>query len=142
MRYFTKEWYLKCQTAPQMKELRDVVEIFQKESAKEDLPQHLREDFMFHDGEILKFETGTDCVIEIESPFSQYHKIRFCNAVMKQELPSIGAIWLYEELYKNKSGIGYEAHILFLKMIKPNHKIILSSDLFETKIICSDILVE
>lgn len=32
---------------------------------------------------------------------------------MKQEPPVVGAVWLYRELYRHKSGRGYEAHILF-----------------------------
>lgn len=147
MRYFTKEWFLKCQIYPQTKalkdELNDAAAAFHAAQSKDDLPSLLRRELMLHDGEVSNIETAADCVVEVNnSPYAVHQKIRFTNALVKQALPPIGAIWLYEELYRHKRGVGYEVHILFHKPMPPKHKAILASDLFETKIICDDIVFE
>ncbi len=146
MRYLTKDWYLKCQIYPQTKELKEeldnAVNAYHIDQGNEKLPTDLCKKLMFHDGIISKIETGTDIIIEIESPYSEYNRITFQNAVVKQEIPPVAASWLYEEIYPHKSGVGYEVHILLFKMMKSNHKKVLKSDLFETKIICKDILFE
>lgn len=144
MRYLTKEWYIRCQSYPKPheleKELRGISESCRRAREKEDLPDNLRRGFMFHDGDILEIVTGKDFIIHIDSPFSNYHTITFLDAAVKQEPPPAGALWLYEELYRHKSGVGYEAHILSQKASGPRHKKVLASDLFDTKIICRDIL--
>ncbi len=146
MRYLTKDWYLKCQIYPQTAALKEELEKTENscraELVKQNLPADLRGKFMFHDGNVSQVKTGTDFTMEISSPYSEYHRIIFRNAVLKQDMPPVGATWLYEELYRHKSGVGYEAHILFFKMMKPRHKTILDSDLFETRIICEDIVFE
>ncbi len=146
MRYLTRDWYLKCQTYPRTqaldKELKEIEGAYRVAQDREQLPTSLRKGFVFHDGVISKIVVGKDCTIEISSPYSPYHKVIFRDALIKQELPPVGATWLYEELYNHKSGTGYEAHILSFRMMGPSHKGILESDLFETKIICSDIEFE
>ncbi len=146
IRYLTKDWYLKCQIYPQTQglkeELDNAVNAYRTEQEKIKIPPDLCRKLMFHDGNISKIEIGTDCTIEIESPYSEHNRIIFINAIIQQELPPVGATWLYEEIYFHKSGVGYEVQILSFKMMKPNHKKILKSDLFETKIICKDILFE
>lgn len=145
MRYLTKDWYMRCQSYPKSheleKELSGISESCRQAREKEDLPDRLRQGFMFHDGDVLAVSAGKDLIIRIKSPFSDYHTITFIDAVVKQEPLPVGAWWLYEELYRHKSGVGYEVHILSLKASGPRHKKVLASDLFDTKIICSDILL-
>lgn len=137
MRYLTKEWYMLCQTFPMPPELQKKLDgisaAYRQAWENEKLPDRLCRDFMFHDGEVLAVIAGTDFVIQIKSPFSDYHKITFLDAEVKQEPPPIGAWWLYEELYHRKSGAGYEAHILFSRK---------ADELFDTIIVCRDILFE
>ena len=146
MRYMTKEWYMLWQTYPMPDKLRTelggVSALYREAQTRETLPEKLRQNFGFHDGEVLEVAAGTDFVIRLKSPYSDYQKITFQDAIVKQEMPPVGAWWLYEELYCHKSGVGYEAHILFHKASGPRHKKILLSDLFDTKIICGDILFE
>lgn len=145
MRHLTKDWYLKCQIYPQTKALKEeldhAVSAYRAEQDRANLPTELRRKFLFHDGIISKIEIGTDCIIEVDSPYSECHRIVFCDAIVKQELPPVGASWLYEELYRHKSGVGYEVHILSFQMQKPSHKAVLETDLFDTKIICTDIVL-
>lgn len=146
MRYLTKDWFMRMQTYPMPEELKKklngIAAFYQEAQNKELLSDVLRRDFMFHDGEVLEITAGADFIVHIKSPFSSYHKITFREASIKQEIPPVGAVWLYQELYRHKSGNGYEAHILFYKRSKPEHKKILTSDLFNMKIICKDILLE
>lgn len=137
MRYLTKEWYKLCQTWPMTDELRkrrdDISAAYRQAWEREQLPDHFNQNFMFHDGIVQKITTGTDFIIQIDSPFSNYHKITFLDAKVKQEPPPTGAWWLYEELYRRKNSAGYEAHILFSKG---------ADELFDTIVICRDILLE
>ena len=146
MRHLTKEWYMLSQTYPRPDELKKkldgIAASCREAQDREALPEKLRQNFMFHDGEVLEVRADTDFVIRLKSPYSDYHKIIFQDAVVKQEMPPVGAWWLYEELYRHKSGVGYEAHVLFYKATGLRHKKILASDLFDTKIICRDILFE
>ena len=146
MRYLTKDWFMSTQTYPMPDELKkrsdEIMASYREAQDKELLPDTLRREFMFHDGEVLAIAAGADFVVQIKSPFSDHHKITFREASVKQEIPPVGAMWLYQELYRHKSGDGYEAHILFYKHSKPEHKKVLTSDLFDTKIICKDILLE
>lgn len=145
MRYLTKDWFILCQTYPMPDELKKKMEgavaSCREAQNRERLPDKLREDFMFHDGEVLGISAGTDLTIRIKSPYSNHHKITFLDAAVKQELPPVGATWLCEELYRHKSGVGYEAHILFQKVPKMERKIS-AAHLFDAKIICKDILFE
>ena len=57
---------------------------------------------------------------------------------MKQEPPRVGAVWLYRELYRHKSGRGYEAHILFEAPAGPVYRKICAAALIDTRIICDE----
>lgn len=83
--------------------------------------------------------TGTDLTLRIDSPFSEYHTVTFRSAKMKQEPPVVGAVWLYRELYRHKSGRGYEAHILFEAPAGPVYRKICAAALIDTRIICDEI---
>ena len=126
MRYFTKEWYALCQEygstfhdkarkAVLQKQLDAISEAYRRATERERLPQNMRESFTFHD---------------VNSPFSPYNRIIFRNAMVKQDIISIGSVWLYEELYHH--ALGYEAHILCGS----------KSGLLDTKIICTEIIIE
>lgn len=140
MRYFTKEWYELCQVygrtfdgkkeAALKKQLDGVSAAFQAAIKKENLPEDLWEKFSFHDGDIRDIQEGSDYIVVVDSPFSGYHKVTFRDAAVKQDRIPVGAVWLYEELYRH--ALGYEAHILCQK----------GWDLYDTKIICSEILFE
>ena len=143
MRYFTKEWYLACQTVPMTealwKQLREAGAAYRAVQAREAIPDELRQRFHFHDGVVREVRAGTDYTLRIDSPFSDYHTVTFHNALLRQEQPPAGAVWLYEELYRHKSGTGYEAHILFDAPSGPVHSKTRASDLIDLKIICSAI---
>ena len=144
MRYLTKEWFLACQSCPiapgEQKKLDDTVHAFRAAQQREALPDELREKFNFHDGVVKKSVFDSDCTLFIDSPFSSYHMLTFQNAICRQALPPVGAVWLYAELYRHKSGSGFEAHVLFSVPQKLAHKKMLPSDLLEWKIVCSDIV--
>ena len=105
----------------------------------ETLPDGLLQQFFFHDGVVREIITGTDLTLRIDSPYSEYHTVTFRGARLKQEPPRVGAVWLYRELYRHKSGMGYEVHILFDAPAGPAHQGIRPSDLIDTKIICDEI---
>ena len=65
--------------------------------------------------------------------------VTFRNANVKQEPPRVGAVWLYRELYRHKSGRGYEAHILFEAPAGPVYRKICAAALIDTRIICDEI---
>ena len=51
----------------------------------------------------------------------------------------VGAVWLYRELYRHKSGRGYEVHILFEAPAGPVYRKICAAALIDTRIICDEI---
>ncbi len=144
MRYLTKEWFLACQTWPMTAEVQrrldETSRAFRAAQAREALPPELARDFSFHDGVVREIHTGDDLVLAIDCPFSSCHTVTFRHARVKQPLPPSGAVWLYEELYRHKSGTGYEAHILLETPAGSARRKIQPSDLFDLKIICSEIL--
>ncbi len=142
MRYFTKEWYdlmqeygrtFGLEKAALRNRLDAAAAAFQRDLARQELPKGLFEKFNFHDGDILDVQIGEkygDYVIKVSSPFAVYNKVTFQRAVVKQDSIPVGAVWLYEELYRH--ALGYEAHVLCDS----------SLGLRDTKIICADILFE
>ena len=143
MRYLTKEWYFVFQTDPMMpevqKRLDEIDRAYCAAQTREALPEGLLRQFFFHDGVVREIIAGTDYTLRIDSPYFEYHTVTFCGALLKQEPPRVGAVWLYRELYRHKSGTGYEAHILFESPQPPAHQKPRPSDLIDTKIICREI---
>ena len=143
MRYLTKEWYIACQTDPMTLEaqrrLEQIDRAYRAPQTREALPEGLLQRFFFHDGVVREIIAGTDYTLRIDSPYSGFHTVTFCGARLKQEQPRAGAVWLYRELYRHKSGTGYEAHILFEAPSGPAHRGIRPSDLLDVKIICEEI---
>ncbi len=143
MRYLTKEWYLAGQTWPVAADVQarldETGRAFREARAREDLPPELMRDLSFHDGVIREIHVGEDLTFSIDSPFSGYHTVIFRHARVKQTLPPTGAVWLYEELYRHKSGTGYEAHILLEAPTRSGRRSLQPADLFDLKIICSEI---
>ena len=143
MRYLTKEWYIACQADPMtpevQKQLDEIDRAYCAAQTREALPDGLLRRFFFHDGAVREIVTGTDLTLRIDSPYSEYHTVTFRGARLKQEPPRVGAVWLYRELYRHKSGMGYEVHILFDSPAGPAHRGIRPSDLIDTKIICDEI---
>ena len=137
MRYFTKEWYIACQTDPMTPavELRldEIDRAYQAVQTREALPDRLLRRFFFHDGAVRQIITGTDLTLRIDSPYSEYHTVTFRSAKIKQEPPCVGAVWLYRELYRHKSGRGYETHMLLQRAR--------SEELIETRVVCGDIQI-
>ena len=143
MRYLTKEWYITCQTDPMTPEVRkrldEIDRAYCAAQTREALPEGLLQRFFFHDGVVREIITGQNLTLCIDSPYSEYHAVTFCGARLKHEPPRAGAVWLYRELYRHKSGKSYEAHILFEAPAGPTHRGIRPSDLIDTKIICDEI---
>ena len=108
MRYLTKDWYIACQTDPMtpevQKRLDEIDRAYCAAQTREALPDGLLRRFFFHDGAVREIVTGTDLTLRIDSPYSEYHTVTFRNANVKQEPPRVGAVWLYRELYRHKSG--------------------------------------
>ena len=115
MRYLTKEWYIACQSDPMtpevQKQLDEIERAYCAAQTRETLPDGLLQQFFFHDGVVREIITGTDLTLRIDSPYSEYHTVTFRGARLKQEPPRVGAVWLYRELYRHKSGMGYEVHL-------------------------------
>ena len=138
MRYFTKEWfnlgqkrtYNRKQAEALRKQIDAVSDAYWEAQKKENLPEDLCRKFYFHDGKIRNVQAEKDYILEIDSPFTNYHKLTFRDAILKQESIETGAVWLYAELYRH--ALGYEVHILSQ----------VGWDLRDTKIICSEILIE
>ena len=143
MRYLTKKWYIACQTGPMtpevQKRLDEIYWAYCAAQTRETLPEGLLRRFFFHDGVVREILSGEDLTLRIDSPYSEYHTVTFRGARIKQEPPQTGAVWLYRELYRHKSGRGYEAHILFEAPPGPPHRGIRPSDLIDTKILCDEI---
>ena len=146
MRYLTKDWFILSQSFPvtedRRRELDRLTAAYRKAQADEALPAELRQSFSFHDGTVEAARHDGDIVLRVSSPYSRYRSVRFCGALLKQELPPPGAVWLYEELYRHKSGRGYEAHILLYSGLDTPHRVILPEELTDLKIVCSDIQFE
>ena len=146
MRYLDKNWYLKSQKYPPDDETYEAVKALNEAEIKSGVPEELRRDLCFHDGKIISEETvqsgaepifsGSDYTLRIQCPYRQ-ETVTFRDAIVKTERPPIGAEWLYEEVYRHKSGKGYEIHILleFPERRVPVH----ASGLIEMKIVCRDI---
>lgn len=143
MRYLTKEWHLACQTWPVtadiQKQLDETGRAFRAAQAQENLPLELVRNFSFHDGAVRDIRVGEDLTLFLDCPFSSYHTVIFRHARVKQPLPPAGAVWLYEELYRHKSGTGYEAHILLEAPAASASRKPQLAGLFDPKIICSEI---
>lgn len=144
MRYLTKAWYLASQKYPlndgEQKRLEEISSACRAAEACEVLPGGLREKFCFHDAAVRGEYHGADYVLSLDASLSPVRSVVFRDASIKGETPPDGAVWLYEELYRHKSGRGYEAHILFEAMQGEVHKRLREADLFDLKIICSDIV--
>ena len=119
--------------------LEQIDRTYRAAQTREALPEGLLQRFFFHDGVVREIIAGTDYTLRIDSPYSGFHTVTFCGARLKQEQPRAGAVWLYRELYRHKSGTGYEAHILFEAPSGPAHRGIRPSDLLDVKIICEEI---
>lgn len=146
MRYLDKNWYLKSQKYPPDGETYEAVKALDEAEIKSGVPENLRRYLCFHDGKIISEETvqsgvepifsGSDYALRIQCPYKQ-ETVTFRDAIVKTERPPTGAEWLYEEIYRHKSGKGYEIHILLES--SECHIPILVSDLIEMKIVCRDI---
>ncbi|MEY8745167.1 DUF4085 family protein [Bacillales bacterium AN1005] len=80
----------------------------------EDIPQHIRSRFGFHDCQVTEILFGKDMIIRLEtrSGFTDFNKITLVAAeTIKQEGQIVGSYWIYDELYR--TGRGYEVHIIF-----------------------------
>ena len=143
MRYLTKEWYLAGQAWPVTAEVQERLDetgrAFRAARAREALPPELVHDLSFHDGVIRAVHSGEDLTFSIDCPFSRHHTVIFRHARVKQTLPPVGAVWLYEELYRHKSGTGYEAHLLLEAPAGAGRRKLQLADLYDLKIVCSEI---
>ena len=144
MRYLTKAWYLASQKYPlndeEQKALREAQLARRAAEERDAVPDGMRESFCFHDAAVRGSYRGADYVISLDGALSPVRSVVFRDALVKGETPPDGAVWLYEELYRHKSGSGYEAHILFEAMQGEAHKHLREGDLFELKTICRDIV--
>ena len=130
MRYMTKQWFIGCQTG-ETKNPAEAPALAHAARERERLPEELDRTFYFHDGTVLAAESGENLTLDIKSAYSPHSRVVFRNALVKGGAPAPGDTWLYEELYRHKSGRGYEAHMLLSR----------GSELLETRIVCSDIQI-
>ena len=116
MRYLDKNWYLKSQKFPPDDETYDAVKALTEAEKKSGVPEELRHDLCFHDGEVISEKTvqsgaepiftGNDYTLRIRSPFNSHESVTFHDAIVKAEQSPVGTEWIYEEIYRHKSGKG------------------------------------
>ena len=132
MRYMTKQWFAGRQTG-ETKNPAQAPALAHAARVREQLPEELDRDFHFHDGTVLAVKLGNDLTLDIKSAYSPHSRIVFMDALIRGGEPKPGDTWLYEELYRHKSGRGYEAHMLLQRAR--------SEELIETRVVCGDIQI-
>ena len=152
MRYLTKNWYLECQKpAFDMNRINAAAAALNKAEKNDHIPEPLKRGLCFHDGKVISETTavskaapafsGRDYILSIDCPMNPHSVVTFHDALVKSERSPEGSNWLYEEIYRHKSGNGYEIHILF-ESCSGRSGPTRPTDLIEMKIICQDITFE
>ena len=152
MKYLDKKWYLECQkSAGDKNRIKAAITALNEAEIKHRIPENLKRDLCFHDGKVISEETvrseaepvfsGCDYILRINSPLNPHSVVIFRDALVKSERSPESAEWLYEEIYRHKSGNGYEIHILFISYsgCDRHPREVLPSDLIEMKVICQDV---
>lgn len=121
MRYLDKNWFIKSQEYPPDGNVDDALKALRAAEDKDGIPEKLRHDLCFHDGKVISEEivqsgaepvfSGKDYILRLNCP-SEHDTVIFRDTIVKAERSPAGAEWLYEEIYRHKSGKGYEIHIL------------------------------
>lgn len=151
MRYLDKNWHLECQKpAFDMDRINAAAAALNEAEANDHIPEPLKHGLCFHDGKVISETTavseaavfsGCDYILRIDCPLNPNSVVTFHDALVKSERSPEGSNWLYEEIYRHKSGNGYEIQILFESCSGHSGPTRLS-DLIEMKIICQDIAFE
>ncbi|MDQ6420236.1 DUF4085 family protein [Paenibacillus sp. LHD-117] len=132
--YCTKEVLseLKRLSKQNEKRVTSVLEQYRQAQQAENIPEHIRSRFGFHDCKVAELTSGKQLIMRLDTQggFTTFNKVMFDAAqILRQDEHIAGSHWIYEELYRTNSG--YEAHILFYGEGMP-----------ELIIRCGDIIVE
>lgn len=115
------------------KRMMQVMEEFGQAQLAENIPEHIRSRFRFHDSRVTELTTGKQVVMKLDTQggFTHFNKITFdaVDKIIRQDEHIVGSYWIYDELYR--TDCGYEVHILFSDKGMP-----------ELIIRCADIIVE
>ncbi|MCY9591065.1 DUF4085 domain-containing protein [Paenibacillus chitinolyticus] len=99
----------------------------------ENIPEHIRSQFRFHDCRVTELTSGKQIVMRLDTQggFTNSNKVTFdaVDEIIRQDEHILGSYWIYNELYR--TDCGYEVHILFSGEGMP-----------ELIIRCADIVVE
>ncbi|GGF90508.1 DUF4085 family protein [Paenibacillus abyssi] len=109
-----------------------ILEEYRQAQQAENIPEHIRNHFGFHDCRVMELTTGKQIIMRMdtEGGFTNFNKITFDTVeIIWQDEHIVGSHWIYEELYCTDEG--YEAHILFSGAGMP-----------ELIIRCADIIIE
>lgn len=115
------------------KRMRLVMDEYRQAQKAENIPEHIRKHFHFHDCSVTQLTSGKQVVIRLDTQggFTNKNKVTFdaVDEIVRQDGRIVGSCWIYDELYRTDSG--YEVHILFSGEGMP-----------ELIIRCADIVVE
>ena len=116
------------------RKVNEILANYSRVQEEEKIPKDLRENIIFHDGQVVDCKFSRDLVIHlIECPgHRSNNKITFQDVkIIKKEKTIRGSYWIYEELYIIEDG--YEVHILFrCENFQEVHELTLS---------CKDIII-
>ncbi|GGG71689.1 DUF4085 family protein [Paenibacillus radicis (ex Gao et al. 2016)] len=110
-----------------------VMDEYRQVQQAENIPEHIRSQFHFHDCRVTELTFGKQIVMRLDTQggFTNNNKVTFdnVNEIIRQDEHIVGSDWLYNELYR--TDCGYEVHMIFSGEGMP-----------EFIIRCADIVVE
>jgi hypothetical protein len=114
--YSTKEIIQQLKQIGQENEriIQHTLDDFAKVQQAQEVSEHIKENFGFHDCKVLNVKKHKDITIEFDSSygFNNNNRIVFHDAfIVKEDRAINGTWWIYEEIYKKSDG--YEVHMLF-----------------------------
>jgi len=132
--YCTKQvmQQLKKQSKLNEAQMKLISKEYREAQLAEPIPEHIRNQFHFHDCKVTELVSDTDLIIRFDTRggFTNLNKTTFvAPEIIKQEGNIVGRYWLYHELYCIENG--YEVHMLFD-----------GEEMSELIIQCQDIVVE
>ncbi|MCP3775780.1 DUF4085 domain-containing protein [Paenibacillus sp. MZ04-78.2] len=110
-----------------------VLDEYRQAQQAENIPEHIRSQFGFHDCTVTELTSGKQMVMRLDTRggFTNNNKVTFdaVDKIIRQDEHIVGSYWIYNELYR--TDCGYEVHILFS-----------GEGMSELIIHCADIVVE
>ncbi|MFF2483518.1 DUF4085 family protein [Paenibacillus sp. NPDC058071] len=110
-----------------------ILDEFRQAQQAENIPEHIRSQFGFHDCTVTELTPGKQMVMRLDTQggFTNNNKVTFdaVDEIIRQDEHIVGSCWIYNELYR--TDCGYEVHVLFS-----------GKEMSELIIRCADIVVE